>query len=190
MNAALRLTLAVSFMLGSSLCAYAQGGKALVALSNYDSNNPIFFWSGVGPIVLAPKENTFVQVLGGPTPDQLAVLVSDIGDTFPLLEPGFFEGMVALVPNAAPYTDAWFQIRSWRNDMTWDAAIRNPSALIGQSPIFKNLTGSLEPFSASPGRLFNAPSFTIIAIPEPSPLWLGALGAALLWRRCASLCEN
>jgi hypothetical protein len=163
--------------------AEAQNRIALISLSNFDSDQPIFFSPGPGLTQRAPVNGTFVQILGGPRADSLVVLNTQLGEIFGLVEPGFFDAMSFVMTNAQPRSTAWFQIRSWRGDATWDRAVINPRAFAGQSPVFENPTGVFEGFNtAIPSLFLNAPSFTIMPVPEPSTPLLILFGLLLMRR--------
>ena len=180
----------------SSLHLHGQSRPGSVSLSNYDaakpggvfdSNQPIFFWPSGGNRVLAPVNGTFVQFLGGPTPNQLVVLSNPgfstpVGgrDTFGLAEPGFVDAGFAVVPGVGENQEGFFQIRAWRGDTSWEAASKNPSAFIGSSDIFPDLVGAGFP-TPFPYPLRHAPSFTIMAVPEPATGSLIILGLVALW---------
>src|SRR5687767_10112469 len=89
---------AVTLVVGA-LGLNAANLQSAIDLTNYDSNQPIFFWDGRSSPVRAPVMGTFVQVLGGKERDALVVLTS-LGreSTFALTEPGFFDAGFGEVP--------------------------------------------------------------------------------------------
>jgi len=94
---------------------------------------------------------------------------------------------------AAGGVPGWFQIRAWEASLgaTWDTAYNTWSTgaggagVLGYSVPFLHTTGNptgIPPVAAS--ALTEMPGFTMVPVPEPSVIALGALGlAAVLWRR-------
>jgi hypothetical protein len=73
-------------------------------------------------------------------------------------------------------------IRAWRGNQSWEQAKNNPKAFIGQSVIFQNPTATELGAGAGNFASFgNAPSFTIVPVPEPEVIALGVLGAIMLY---------
>src|SRR5688572_2071217 len=170
--------LAVGAVVNISSTIFAADGP--VNLTNYDSNNPIFYQPAVGARVNLPVAGSFVQVLGGPVGGTLQVL-SSTGpgnpNVFTPTEPGFFDGGFGFVPGVPEWGQGSFQIRAWRFGPTFETGLER-----GLSFVFNNLLGAApvgQMVAPSPAALVNAPSFVVVA-PEPSPLILGLLGAAVL----------
>jgi hypothetical protein len=191
MKSPLSVLLLVYFLsLGKPFTAHCD--QALVSPSNYDSNQPIFFWSGFGSTIRAPVQGTFVQVLGGNAADRLSVLMTYAerpASVFPLTEPGFFDfGGLAIVPGVEPRAEGYFQVRAWRGDESWEAAQRNPQAFTGQSAVFRDQVGILPVAGDNiwPAPLLHLPSFTIVPVPEFSCAMLlsSSLAIMLIRVRC------
>jgi hypothetical protein len=168
--------LAVLAVVSGSSKAFAADGT--INLNNYDSNNPIFHGAAGTRL---PVAGSFVQMLGGPVGGTLQVLSSGGLNMFTLTEPGFFDGGFAVVPGVAESGTGSFQIRAWTGGAaSYDAAIEK-----GASTVYSNATGTNPALPAPPVPAANtgAPSF-VVAVPEPSTVILGLLGAgALLFRR-------
>jgi hypothetical protein len=81
---------------------------------------------------------------------------------------GFFDAGYTIVPGVQQYDPAEVHFRAWRGAATWEQALTNHSAFVGQSTIFTNRTGQSAPFpgGVNPAPLLNAPSFTIYPFPE------------------------
>ena len=163
----------------------AQIGTGTVSLDNYDSNNPLYIWDvSTATTKLAPVAGTFVQILGrlaGST-REFQILTHYGGGvplTIPMSEPGFFafENLsIGAVPGVPERTNAEITIRAWNGAASWEAALRTPSAFVGQSPIFENRTGTNPPGPGAPNpEPLNAPSFTMYPVPELCgrgvPIW-------------------
>ena len=153
-----------AFALLTTLSLQAQSaGTAIVGLNNYDANNLILFNSGSGGAEPAPIDGTWVQVLGGPTSANLAVVRSTDGlSVFGLADPGYFDGGFGMVTNVTGGSRAYFQVRAWRGAATWADALANPSAFTGQSDVFQTDTTAY-PGQPSPpyGPSLEMPAFTI-----------------------------
>src|SRR4029450_13024905 len=119
--------------------------EGAIWLNNYDANRPIFF-SDSTTIQLAPFQ-TLVQVLGRPVSsnEEFKILKSTVGaSTFATGQQqdlGFFDGGYAVVPGVKQYDPAEVHFRAGRGAATWEQALTNHSAFVGQSTIFTNLTG-------------------------------------------------
>jgi hypothetical protein len=127
----------------------------------------------------------------GTSADSLAPVTAIVGgvDT-PLAQKfataGFFVGGKTLIKGAAEGAAIFVQVRAWEKSAgaTYEAA---EAALgkVGKSNTFQVTLGgdNLSP-PQTPANMVGLTSFTIAAIPEPSVLALGALGAfALILRR-------
>jgi hypothetical protein len=89
--------------------------------------------------------------------------------------------------------DAAIQVRAWEAALgaDWDTALANWNSggayagmVMGKSSIFNQKTGDASNPTVPPTTLVNMASFTMVPVPEPSVIALGALGlAALLYRR-------
>jgi hypothetical protein len=174
--------LAVLAVVNVSSKTFAADGP--VNLTNYDSNNPIFYQPAVGARVNLPVAGSFVQVLGGPSAGALQVL-SSTGpgnpNVFTPTEPGFFDGGFGFVPGVAESAQGTFQIRAWRSGATFATAAEQGTSAIFQNAVGRAPVGDPPP-APSPAALVNAPSFTV-GIPEPSTMILGLLGATVLLLR-------
>src|SRR5688572_15662730 len=108
------------------LSSNTSAADGTITLTNYDSNNPIFYnpnpWQS--PSVNLPVANSFVQMLGGPVGGSMVALSRWGGNPsiFPLVEPGFYDGGFGVVPGVAEGAQGQFQVRAWRNAATYDAA--------------------------------------------------------------------
>jgi len=170
--------LAVLAVVSVSSKAFAADGT--INLTNYDSNNPIFFNNTSTRLPIA---GSFAQMLGGPAGGTLVVLANGTAvSTFTLAEPGFFDGGFGVVPGVAESGSGSFKIRAWRTAATFDTATEK-----GESAVYSNAVGTNPslPNLPAPAANTGAPSFTVTGVvPEPSTVLLGLLGAsALLFRR-------
>jgi hypothetical protein len=174
----------------SNLLKASPDHGATVTLENLQPNAPIFMPDGS----LAPVEASFVQVLGRSVDigGEFIVLQDDASSesVFELFHPGFFSshfgpgsGISAPIPGITPPDEGEFIVRAWRGAATWEEAMNDPTAFIGQTPVFLNRTGSYD-FSDTPlhlpESLLNMPSFTLFPVPEPSVYGLLICGAGLL----------
>lgn len=168
--------LAVLAVVSLSSKAFAADGT--INLTNYDSNNPIRSGSLTGPNL--PTAGSFVQVLGGATGGALQVLSSSTGlSIFTLSEPGFFDAGFAVVPGVAEGGTGQFQVRAWRTAATYDLASER-----GNSVNYSNAVGTNPAAPDLPRPALNQMPGFFVAVPEPSTVILGLLGAgALLFRR-------
>lgn len=168
--------LAVVSVSSKAFAAPADGGT--VNLTNYDSNNPIFFGTTATRL---PTAGALVQVLGGPQGGAIQVLANGTGlNMFTLTEPGFFDGGFGAVPGTAENGQASLQVRAWVNGTSFATATGGT----GATAVYNNALGSNPALPNLPVPAANTmPSFTVL-IPEPSTVILGLLGAgALLFRR-------
>ena len=169
----------------------AQWPQASILLNNFDPDAPIYFWSGSGPILKAPAD-TYVQILARPPAS--ATPFKPVGDFFgktifsidPIF-PGFFDaGLSTNVPGVGPNEMGEFYVRAWRGANTWEEALQNPNAFVGQSEVFQDRTGNIGignvgGLEAHATALSHLRSFTILPVPEPSTLAMGFWGALLFW---------
>jgi hypothetical protein len=151
-------------------CAGQGPSDAYIWLNNYDANQPIFYFDGRAT-QLAPFL-TLVQVLARPVGSQAAFTVLENVplhiSTIPTgsgPDAGFFSAGYAGVPGVRENEAAEFVVRAWREASTWESALTNGSAFVGQSPIFTNRTGNYSEL-ANPAPLENFRSFTIYPFPD------------------------
>lgn len=81
---------------------------------------------------------------------------------------GFFDGGYGVVPGVKQFDPAEVVIRAWRGAATWEQALTNRFAFVGESSVFTNRTGQSAPLpgGVNPAPLLNAPSFTIYPFPD------------------------
>lgn len=94
-------------------------GAATVALNNYDAHMAIYLADGR---MLAPANGSvYVELLGGPSADQLSPVVSTMGVTISTIsandKPGFFDYGVGVVPGVADGATATFQLEVWQGGL-------------------------------------------------------------------------
>jgi len=123
--------------------------------------------------------------------------LGQVGSTVAFRAPGLFAGRVAAStsnPIVQDVTDpsqrGTFQLRVWNNKggtiTTWDQAVtawRAGNTEIGWSPLF-TVQSSLGGFGtppSTPANLVGLQSFQLFAVPEPSTIALGILGAGCLF---------
>jgi hypothetical protein len=156
-------------------------GDATVRLNNYDSLMPVY-WQEVGK--LAYGKDFYIQVLGTavggvPTP------ITPVGATtsiIKLVEPGYFDSGIGVVPGVSDNQPATFAVRGWYGAPTFEEASFWFNS--GQTYVWDQLAGSWDPNSglAPSGPLLAMPWPLEIgfAIPEPTTLTLAFLGAGIL----------
>src|SRR5687767_14792255 len=161
MNKFIALFALASATASLDLDLYAADGT--VTLTNYDSNNPIFYFALPPlPLLPLPVQNTYVQVLGGPVGMELRVLASSAPGNptiFTLSEPGFFDGGFGVVPGVAEGAQGSFMVRAWRSAVHFDAAVLTERS---QSSMFIQTFGSNPPLPGIPAPApLQMPSFSV-----------------------------
>jgi len=159
---------------------------AVVNLNNYDSNIPVMYQASAGAaIVTAPDTGVYVQLLGGAVGGALAPVT--IGATTDSIITGFdgggfFDKGSGVIPGLADKAQADFQLLAWSGATTFAAA-----PLTFTSEKWTQATGASNPAAQPPqpadNVALNIPTSGILvgpAIPEPSTIALGLLGAAAL----------
>jgi len=88
------------------------------------------------------------------------------------------------LPGIAAGATAWIEVRVWDSTKgaTYDAA-KAAGGRYGDSNIFSLTTGGPTTPPSAPAALAGLQSFALVAIPEPSTIALGMLGAAALLLR-------
>jgi hypothetical protein len=171
-NMKTRVPLLLSCLIAAWQCAAQPVYEGAILLNNYDANRPIFFFDGA-ITQLAPYQ-TLVQVLGRPvgSSNEFQVLGSSGRDSIFYTgmgqDLGFFDGGYGVVPGVKQFDSAEVMFRAWRGGATWEKALTNHFAFVGQSAIFTNRTGQSSPFpgAPNPAPLVNAPSFTMYPFPQ------------------------
>jgi hypothetical protein len=168
-----------------SLSATCLAQKATVALNNFDSNMPIL----IGGNPAKNADNVYVQLLGGTAGSvPTTPVVSTTGQTVFQVDlnaaPGFFDAGIGVVPGLAANAQGSFILQAWQG------TAGNPGSFGGAanrgSVSWSQATGSwsdnLVPPPPPSGASLNIPSSITVgpAVPEPSTLALGLLGAAAL----------
>ena len=159
----------LSCLLAGWPCAAQTAYEGAIWLNNYDVNRPIFLWDGPTN-QLAPK-GTLVQVLGRPVAStaEFAVVQATTHSTVILIfqDFGLFDGGYGVVPAVPQFDPAELVVRAWWRASTWEAALTNMQAFVGQSPIFTNRTGQSAPFPGLPTpAILDMPSFTMYPFPD------------------------
>jgi hypothetical protein len=148
----------VYFMALYALSSYGDGLVSWLGVGNRRANAPVFFWSGSDPTNLAPA-GTCVQLLGRPVDsdeDYHIIRGFTSGRTIMTIEvPGFYsmKDMVDVYfVEGAPgeRVPAEFQLSGWRGAPTWEEAVNDPNAFIGESEVFINLTGRQQTLLSAP----------------------------------------
>src|SRR4030095_9070494 len=158
-----------SYLLAGWICVAQGPGDAFIFLNNYDANQPIFSFDGA--TVRLTAFQTRVQVLARPVGANVEFQVlestsrNSIFFTGQGQDAGFFDGGAAVALGFREQDQAEFVIRAWRGADTWDKALTNAMALVGQSPIFTNRTGLYHELPI-PVPLYNLSSFTNYPFPE------------------------
>lgn len=172
--------------LAVSLTAFAQG--------------TVNFANKVGTAVDAPVTDALgakllgagyvAQLWAGPAGGTLA----PIGDPIPFrtsaAAAGYWSGAARTIPGVAGGADALIEIRAWRVAAGADYAAAlastdtNPVGNYGKSEALTIKTGGAGEPPSLPADLVGLKGFQLIAVPEPSIIALGLVGAgALLLRR-------
>jgi len=162
---------------------------AVVNLNNYDANIPLMYKdTASSAAVTAPTAGTYVQLMGAAVGGTLAP--ATIGSSTESIaqgldDGGFFDKGVAVIPGLADKAQADLQLRAWTGGATFDTATHN-----GQTDKWTQTTGGWNTAAQPPGTpdsiALNIPAsgLTIApvgpAVPEPSTIALGLLGAAAL----------
>ncbi|MHB8521556.1 MAG: PEP-CTERM sorting domain-containing protein [Limisphaerales bacterium] len=172
----------VAAFLVATMGAYAQG---TVSFGNLNSqagiNAPVFDADGVTKL-----NNTFMaQLYAGPVGGSLAAIGSPVAFT----GSGYVLGPALAIPTVAPGVNANGIVKAWNASAgaTFEAASLVAGAHRGQSALLTFATGGVGIPPSTPGSLTGLTSFNlgiVPAVPEPTTLALGLLGAgALLLRR-------
>jgi hypothetical protein len=184
MNKTIAVLASLAVMGSAAECMAA----AVVNLNNYDSNVPIMYQATAGgAIVTAPAAGTYVQLLGaatGGTP--VATTIGSTTDTSfsGIDDGGFFDKGVAVIPGVADKASVDLQLQAWTGAATYaDASLKGSTAKWTQASGGWNTTSS--PPGTPDSVVLNIPAsgLTIAptsAVPEPSTIALGLLGAAAL----------
>ncbi len=153
-------------------------GAATVLLNNYDSHMAIYLADGT---TLAPANGSvYVELLGGPSADQLSPILSTMGIATCTIsandEPGFFDNGVGVIPGVADGAMATLQLEAWQGSP-------NPlPGTVGETLSWTQATGSWGPPSMnSPppsGPSLQIPAPLVLPVPEPSTLRLGLFAVA------------
>jgi len=181
MNKTIAVLASLAVMGSAAQCMAA----AVVNLNNYDVNIPIMYQSAVGAaIVTAPAAGTYVQLLGGAAGGaQAPVTINSTTDSIinGIEDGGFFDKGVGVIPGLADKAQADLTMRAWVGAATYDAATLKGEVKWSQA------TGGWATTSSPPGTpdsiTLAIPASGILigpAIPEPSTIALGLLGAAAL----------
>ncbi len=151
---------------------------ATVALNNYDSQMAIYLADGR---TLAPADGSvYVELLGGPSVEELSPVVSTMGTATYALNanerPGFFDYGVGVVPGVADGAMATFQLEAWQGSFT------PVPGLVAKTPTWTQATGVFPPPTGnSPppsGPWLEIPAPLVLPVPEPSTIMLGLLALA------------
>jgi hypothetical protein len=160
----------LSYLIAGCHCPGQGPTDAYIWLNNYDANQPILYSDG-RTTQLAPFL-TRVQVLARPVGSQAAfTILENVGFHISTFltgsgpDAGLFDAGYGIVPGVKQEDPAEFIIRAWRGDATWESALTNASAFVGQTPIFTNRTGDYVDLPL-PAQLTNFTSFTIYPFPD------------------------
>jgi len=171
--------LAALAVIGSASCF----GAAAVTLSNYDSQNPIYYTG-----TTLAGAGCYIQIYGGKDAASAVALVSTGGGNgvFSFADdPGFFDGGIGNVPGVDDKAQATLIAHIWKGDGTpgaWSSL--GPDA--SNTYTWTQATGANTPPNLpAAASLLNPAGMTIVTVPEPTTLALGLIGAAglLFFRR-------
>jgi uncharacterized repeat protein (TIGR02543 family) len=125
------------------LLALRAWADAAVCLNNYDANQPIAYLVG-GTFAL--PAGVQVEIWSGPVNGALKPVANGSGlSRFNLSEAGYFDGGIGVIAGLPDKSLAQFQIRAWKEGVTFDAA-----AYRGASAVFTQTTGSNPPLPLLP----------------------------------------
>lgn len=148
-----------SFLRATALASFPSS-VATITLNNLDADKPIFYLS-TG--TLLPQTGSYVQLLGGASPDHLApvaAVTEDKSSVFPLAMDGYFFAGIGSVPGVTPGATAYFQLRAWKGSASFETAKER-----GTSAIFSQETGRWDPAGQPPsppsGPVLRAPSIIV-----------------------------
>jgi len=177
-----KIIIVIACML-AGISAYAQGtvnfnNRVPAAATPVDA--PIY---DVGGTTRLSGTGFYAQLYGAAVGGTLAA----IGDplTFSTGRPGYVLATgvdtTRAIPGVTPGGNAVVQIRAWSaaSGSTYEAALAAGGA-VGSSDTLTLVTGGGGSPPGPPADLIGLQSFSLTAIPEPSTLALGLLGAALL----------
>jgi hypothetical protein len=162
--------------------------SSIVQLNNFGPpDSPIYYLTSGTPS--PATQGVMVQVLAGPVGGALAPIKNTSGvDTFPINTAGldgYFDGGIGVIPGIATAGgQADFQIRAWVGADFASASFTGLSAKWTQATTSADLT----PPNLPPATIaaLNIPANVIVtgaAVPEPTTIALGLLGAAALMIR-------
>lgn len=181
MNKTIAVLASLAVMGSAAECMAA----AVVNLNNYDVNIPIMYQSAAGAaIVTAPAAGTYVQLLGGAVGGtQNPVTINATTDSIinGIDDGGFFDKGVGVIPGLTDKAQADLTLRAWVGAATFDAATLKGSVSWSQATGGWNMTAV--PASPADSITLAIPASGITigpAVPEPSTIALGLLGAAAL----------
>jgi hypothetical protein len=163
----------LAFLAAVTMISGSAFADASVYLNTYDAGHPIFYLTSGSP---ATGSDFFAEVLGGPQGGALAPIASSGVSTFAIVA-GDFDNGFGSIPGLADNSAGSFTLRAWKGTAGYDAALEKGSVSWNQT------TGANPgaPALPTPATL-NIPSSVLIvaAVPEPSTIALGLLGAAAL----------
>jgi hypothetical protein len=141
-------------------------------LNNYDVNRPILYFDG-RTTQLVPFL-TPVQVLARPVGSQAAFTILEDRafhiSTIPTgsgPDAGLFDAGYGVVPGVPQFDPAEIVVRAWRGANTWESALTNIQAFVGQTAIFTNRTGQSSPFPGLPNpAILDMPLLTLYPFPD------------------------
>ena len=170
--------LAVSLLVVAG--SYAQG-TVNFANAGAGLNAPIFDENGTTKLAGA---GFMVELLAGTTATSLAA----VGTPTTFLSgggAGYFNGGVITVPGIAAGTSGFFAVRAWNDSLGATYALASAAGHgYGTSSPFQVTTGGAGTPAGPPATLVGLTSFSLVAaVPEPSTIALGLLGAAALLLR-------
>ncbi len=178
----------------------AQGTLGTVDLNNYDndgsssspSGNTAIWQGAVG--TSADVNSTFVQILGGSTSGNLALIASasiggnptafpanSLGGAYNVSQGNYFDGGYGTVVGVGGGGTAFFEVQAWEGASTYALAQTTAGAWSGSTAIWSQAVGSVVPAVGAPSPAsFLMPTDIVMAqtqaVPEPSTLAMAGLG--------------
>jgi len=177
----LAILAALGIMAVSASCWAA--AQATVSANNYDADKAVFYLTAGTPVAI--NAGCMVEILGGAAGSGGTTLATVAGTTqtdIPINQvAGYFDAGTVTIPGVTPSSNADITLRAFIGS-SWDTATyRGSVTWTGQA------TGSWDPSAVPPspptGPSMAIPSsiiLTAVAVPEPSTIALGLLGAAAL----------
>lgn len=162
----------LAFMAAVTVISGTVLADGYINLTTWDSGKPVYYLTSG---TLAGGADFYAQVVAGPN-NAPVVSTTDGKSVFNITSDGNIDNGTGLVLGVDPLASASVTFRAWKGAATYDAALERGAVTwnqnIGDNPAAPN--------APTPASLNIPSSVTIVAVPEPSTIALGLLGAAAL----------